>query len=289
MQTSERLADQPDVGDAVRSGELSGQQADAVSDAAQADPDATTELLAAASSQSLQDLRRTCRDHKAAADPNPDRTRQRHYQNRSCLTFTESDGQWRAILSGPSDFGARFEAAVRAEHDVQFRIDAEALRRGSVERGETCTIAGVGRVSLSAVKRLIPDAHLAYVIRDATNISVAHLGRQATAHQRTALAARGYECEVPTCRATHLLEIDHIQDWAFSKRTALDQLAWLCTHDHEQKSRGTHHLTGPPGNRTWRLTDGIAVSHGKPTRPTTPTQRRQAPTDRAGPRQPALI
>lgn len=386
LDTSARLKDQPDVAAAVRDGLLSGEQAEAVADAVAASPTAALDLLDAAATQSVADLKRTCRDTRHAADPDPDATRRRHHVNRSCKTWSESDGEWKAFLSGPADVGARFAAALRSEHDDVFAaaraaghrepdaayrldalltvmergaaaaesappaaagtaaphaaaaadrtaaahatpagdadasaddvahhpthrpaptnsgsgqvalrrrsgrqtkvivlVDAAALRRGSVAGGETCTIAGVGPVPLSAVKRLIPDAHLAYVLRDAHNTSVVHLGRQATAHQRTALEARGYECAVPTCRSTHLLEIDHVCDWAFSRRTVLDDLDWLCPHHHELKSRKGHRLTGPPGRRRWETDLGHVLSAPPDTIPPHPPDR-PAPADHPPPR-----
>ncbi|CAN5253186.1 hypothetical protein BH23ACT9_BH23ACT9_22560 [soil metagenome] len=237
------------------------------------------------------------------------------------------------MLSGPADYGARFDAAIRAEHDRMFRaahaagerepavayridavlavleqgagtdavnastvdadaldadaegaggaaaagrpgrrrsgretkviitVDAAALARGHVDGDETCDIAGIGRVSLSAVRALIPDAHIAYVITNGRDVSVAHLGRQVTAHQRTALEARGYECEVPGCRAAHLLEIDHVRDWAISRRTTLDDLAWLCMIHHDRKTTQGYKLTGPPGRRSWHDPNGHVIAH----------------------------
>ncbi|MEE8602629.1 HNH endonuclease signature motif containing protein [Euzebya tangerina] len=313
LATSISLQGNEQVAEAVRAGSLSAVQAEVVADAAEAAPDQTADLLAAARVQSVQDLKRTCRDTRAAADPDPAVTRRRHHRDRSFRAWSQSDGEWKAFLSGPADAGARIEAAIRSTHDQIFKtahaegrreqdtayrfdallatlegadadaadptapaaaaswpgtagrggrqtkviitVDAAALKRGHAERGETCHIAGVGRVPVEAVKEAIPDAHLAYVIRDAVDATVVHVGRQVTAAQRTALQARGYECEVPECRSTHLLEIDHTTDWAISRQTRLDQLAWLCRHHHRDKTRGTHRLTGPPGHRHWIQTN----------------------------------
>lgn len=89
---------------------------------------------------------------------------------------------------------------------VIVNIDIAALRRGRLAEGERCRIEGIGEVSLAAVKALIPDAHLAYVFRDAVDIkSVVHLGRQVTAHQRTAplapaaMSAKSRTATRPTC------------------------------------------------------------------------------------------
>jgi hypothetical protein len=90
--------------------------------------------------------------------------------------------------------------------------------------------------------------------------SVVHLGRQATAHQRTALLARGYVCEVPHCNAAHLLEIDHTRDWAFSHHTVIDELGWFCMPHHSDKTTRGHRLEGPPGRRRWVTSGGVEVS-----------------------------
>ena len=147
---------------------------------------------------------------------------------------------------------------------VIIRVDGSALVRGELADGETCEIAGIGQVALSAVREQIPDAHVAYVITHATDVTVAHLGRQVTAHQRTALQARGYRCEVPGCTADHLLEIDHVTGWAITKDTRLSDLAWLCTTHHRQKSRRHYRLLGPPGQRTWTSQTGVEISRDPP-------------------------
>lgn len=394
LKTSRQLHKQTTVADAIRRGELSAGQTEAITDTCEAAPDAQGELVDAAGTKSLSDLRQDCRDRRQRADDNRDATRRRHHHRRSLRWWRESDGEWRASLSAPADIGARFEAALRADHDAVFRaahaagqreddacyrldaliglvergsatrpddarpddaqaddarpgesradealdddptpddptpagdgaadvkaadsratdaqaddidpggdradttaedapaapagsgdsrpgrrpplrrsgrqttvivnVDVAALRRGRLVTGERCRIEGVGEVSLAAVKALIPDAHLAYVFRDGVDIkSVVHLGRQATAHQRTALLARGYVCEVPHCNAAHLLEIDHTRDWAFSHHTVIDELGWFCMPHHSDKTTRGHRLEGPPGRRRWVTSGGVEVS-----------------------------
>src|SRR3546814_1829660 len=69
--------------------------------------------------------------------------------------------------------------AVRPEKKVIALVDVEALNRGRVEGDETCEIAGVGPVSVSAVRRLLSEAFLTLVLRKGTDIcNVTHLGRQ---------------------------------------------------------------------------------------------------------------
>ena len=327
LKTSSQLVDQPDVEKAVADGTLSTDQAVVVSETVADAPEKAGELIGDATSQTLPELRKKARDIRTAADPDPEITRRRHLARRAFRSWTETDGEWKAFLSGPGDLGARIEAALRGEHDAVFRtahaagqreddacyrfdallnlleqhattnseradgseqvpdvpstqarrpsgtgrqtkviirVDGSALVRGEVADGETCEIAGIGQVALSAVREQIPDAHLTYVITNATDVTVAHLGRQVTAHQRTALEARGYRCEVPGCTADHLLEIDHVTGWAITRQTRLSDLAWLCTTHHRQKSRRHYRLLGPPGQRTWTTQTGVEISRDPP-------------------------
>ncbi|AXV09626.1 hypothetical protein DVS28_a4969 [Euzebya pacifica] len=267
LKTSSQLVDQPDVDKAVTDGTLSTDQAVVVSETVADAPEKAGELIVDATTQTLPELRKKARDIRTAADPDRETTRRRHLARRAFRSWTETDGEWKAFLSGPGDLGARIEAALRGEHDAVFRtahaagqreddacyrfdallnllegrtadgdagptpkgaaetpatgtaedgetvvrrprrtgrqtkviirVDGSALVRGELADGETCEIAGIGRVALSAVREQIPDAHVAYVITNGTDTCVAHLGRQVTAHQRTALEARGYQCEVP--------------------------------------------------------------------------------------------
>ncbi len=72
----------------------------------------------------------------------------------------------------------------------------------------------MGPVPVATARSLMADAFGAAVVTNGVDVfSVAHLGRSVTAHQRSALEARGYRCEVPGCGATRGLEIDHIHDW----------------------------------------------------------------------------
>ena len=145
--------------------------------------------------------------------------------------------------------------AVRPDKKVIAVIDVGALDRGSVEGSERCEIAGVGPVSVDAVRRLLGDAFLALVLTDGVDVrNVTHLGRQVTAHQRTALEARGGACEF--CGSTFRVEIDHIRGWALTHTTTIDDLSLKCWHCHDRKTRLGLRETGPPGNRRFLNPDG---------------------------------
>jgi len=164
------------------------------------------------------------------------------------------------LLSDPagdasSSSGVSRRQAVRPEKKVVAFIDAEALNRGSVEGEETCEIAGVGPVAVSAVRRLLSDAFLTLVFRKGTDVlNVTHLGRQVTAAQRTALEARGCRCE--RCGSRHLLDIDHNEGWTLTHDTRVEDLSWLCWHCHELKTRHHLRLVGPVGAKRLVRRDG---------------------------------
>lgn len=157
---------------------------------------------------------------------------------------------------GAADGGvSKRSQAVRPDKKVIAVVDLEALNRGRVEDGERCEIAGVGSVSVAAVRRLMSDAALAVVIKDGVDIcNVTHLGRRVTAHQRTALEARGGACEF--CGSTFRVEIDHVEGWALTHETKIDDLSLKCWHCHDAKTRHGLRETGPPGNRRLLCPDG---------------------------------
>ena len=132
------------------------------------------------------------------------------------------------------------------------RIDHAALVRGHTIPGEVCEIAGIGPIPVATARELARDAFLTAAVIDGFDVStVVHLGRSATAHQRTALEARGMVCAVPGCGIVHGLEIDHVDGWAITRKTRVEHLDWLCHFHHGQKTHKSYRLEGPPGNRTW--------------------------------------
>lgn len=150
------------------------------------------------------------------------------------------------------------------ESKVIALIDYDALRRGYTEGDETSEIVGVGPVPVSTVQAMLADSFLAAVVTDGVDVyNVAHIGRRVTAHMRTALEARGYQCEVPGCAATHNLQIDHVTGWRITHTTKLDDLAWLCLHHHPLKTHHRWQLIGPHGDRRW-LPPPQAASHDPP-------------------------
>jgi len=312
LSTSKRLRSQPKTDTAVRSGTVSPEQADEVSEGAGAAPEAEDELLDTARRAPMHDLRRRVAEERARADRDREARAARLHRNRGVRRWDDGDGMANLLLrlpgesmatvdarlkplidrafadakdagrfepveayaadvvrdlllsepaegesgtgsSGPSGVAGR--QAVRPEKKVVAFIDAEALNRGWVEGDETCEIAGVGPVAVSAVRRLLSDAFLTVVFRKGTDVlNVTHLGRQVTATQRTALEARGCRCE--RCGSRHLLDIDHNEGWTLTHDTRIEDLSWLCWHCHELKTRHHLRLVGPIGNKRLVRRDG---------------------------------
>ena len=131
-------------------------------------------------------------------------------------------------------------------------VDHAALVRGHVQDQECCVIQGIGPAPVATVRALLDDAFLGAVVSDGIDIrSVAHIGRRPTAAQWTALWVRDRTCVVPGCGVASGLEAHHLNGWAATKITRLDELALLCSHHHDLASYQGWILTGPPGQWAW--------------------------------------
>lgn len=105
LETGRRLADQPQVASAAIAGELSFEQAAAVSDGVAADPEKATELIDKAKRVSLAELNDEVAKIKAARSDQEQRRRARHAK-RSLRRWTDRDGAFQAHLYGHPEDGA---------------------------------------------------------------------------------------------------------------------------------------------------------------------------------------
>ena len=116
-----RKADRlPKTKDAMRRGDLSPEQADAVTDAASVDPGAEDDLLAAAANDTHKALRDKAAKAKAAATDDAARRRRIH-ERRSLRRGTDAEGAFWARLYGPGDAAAGFEELLRPFEELIFR------------------------------------------------------------------------------------------------------------------------------------------------------------------------
>jgi hypothetical protein len=297
LDTSRRLTEQRATDAALSAGQLSGEQARLVSDAAAAQPAAEHRLLAAARGRTTRDLKQRCLQVKANAHPDSHARHEAIHRSRACRTWTDAEGAWNLHVRHLPEVGAeveallapfthgRFEAgrrsgswepreayradalldlaraakagpgpkgARRADTKVFVHIDLETLQGAQLRPDSRCHVEGIGAVDPDHVRSILGEAFLVALVHDGREVrSVVHLGRQVTAHQRSALEARGYRCEVPGCEVTWGLEIDHTTQWSLTRTTTLDELAWACRHHHHERTHLGARLSGPVGNRRW--------------------------------------
>ena len=129
-----RLADQPDLADAARKGELSPQQTAAISDALASNPTADApQLLAKARQGSLRELRDECDRVKAAGDDDTEDRRKRIHDERLMRKVNHADGSAGVVLRGNPEDVARVYAAIASKREELFAI---ARREGRRERSE---------------------------------------------------------------------------------------------------------------------------------------------------------
>src|SRR5947208_4672970 len=131
LNASEKLAELPELEDAVRNGEPSGPQLNELASAAT--PDNEQQLVEAAKRQSFKQLRRTCANEKAKArSVERDEARhQRIHRERYFRSHTDADGAYCFEGKTTTAEGARIEAAVNAEADRVFKQAYAQGRRES--------------------------------------------------------------------------------------------------------------------------------------------------------------
>ena len=149
--------------------------------------------------------------------------------------------------------GARTTGTEGPRARVLVRVDASALRRGSLAPGERCEVAGVGTVSVATARELLGDALYNVVITDGSDVTaVTGTRRTIPTPLRIALLQRDPVCVVPGCDAGLGLEIDHWNsDYAKGGPTSLENLARVCKVHHDLHTYAGWQLAGGPGEWKW--------------------------------------
>ncbi len=131
-------------------------------------------------------------------------------------------------------------------HLAILRVDLTALIAGHTNPGETCEIAGLGPIAVSAARELLPDSILKLVITRGTDvINVTHLGRGPTTAQQVALLWSQPRCSVQGCNRHQHTQWDHRTPWATQRETHLNNIDGLCHYHHQQKT--LHNWALEPG------------------------------------------
>jgi hypothetical protein len=162
------------------------------------------------------------------------------------------------------------------------RVDAAALRRGRVDGGELCEIAGIGPVPVTVARDLLGEAIVKLVITNGVDVAnVTHLGRGPTTAQKIALMWANDTCHAESCHRRRI-EYDHRKPWAQTRHTRLDELDPLCEFHHDLKTRLGWALVPGKGKRPFvppddpRHPDTHSVRAG----PAAPDNRTTAATPR---------
>lgn len=148
---------------------------------------------------------------------------------------------------------ARWRSEGGRAPEILVRVDAAALRRGEVQAGEVCEIAGVGPVSVAAARELLGEGFFTLLVDDGVDIRTVTSTKRAIPRRVTkALLLRDAACVVPECPETEQLEIDHWGlDYSWGGPTAIDNLCRLCHVHHKMKTEQGWRLAGGPGRWEW--------------------------------------
>jgi hypothetical protein len=132
-ETAKRVEQLPATTDALRSGGLSVAQVTAVSEAAICKPDAESELLAAAKTESVRSLQDKARRVVLESRGSVEERYARQRKLRSFSSWTDDEGMVAGRFRLTPDAGAAFVNRIRAEADRQYR---QAYREGRRENPE---------------------------------------------------------------------------------------------------------------------------------------------------------
>lgn len=266
LAVADQAAAAPALDRALRGGEISIDQASVIAPAVALSPGDAEQLVAAAKTASMPELREAAaRSRARALGETRVVTHERAlHERRYCRTSILPDGGVRldavlgsvdgaAVLAALSREGDRLwhqapeitvdqsradalvslltgrgsDGSARVVADVLVRVDAAALVRGAADGDEMCEIAGVGPVSVGSVRSLLGDGFLTLLVQDGADIrTVTSTSRTVPRRVEKAVSLRDPRCVVPGCGASMRLEIDH---WRLDfSRHGLTELDNLC-------------------------------------------------------------
>ncbi len=121
LETSKALPALPATRRALVTGEVSSAQGAVIADAARLNPGAEGDLVRAAATVNLRELRDQAGRAKAAADPDPAATHARIHRNRRVTRFTDGEGALHLHAVGTTDEGAEILSELDRLTDEIFR------------------------------------------------------------------------------------------------------------------------------------------------------------------------
>ena len=185
LETAERVVQLPATNRALRAGQLSQEQAQAIASAAAACPEKEENLLSAASRESLKDLKDECARVRASALPDELHRLERVRRSRRVRTWTNSDGAFRLDASLTPADGATLLAALEPHKEQVFNEARKEGRRESFEAYAADALVRMAEASASGGGGSRKDAK-----------AVVHVRVDHSALVRGATEA-GEVCEIP--------------------------------------------------------------------------------------------
>lgn len=271
---SQCLATAPELGEAVRTAQVSLDQATIIARAEGEAPGSAAALVQVAKEQPMHVLREEARaqvladDRKALAARQHQARRASHWVTHQGMIHIEADlephigapivnrleaaarrrskdgkGSWEqhladafaGELSGDGTSGGKPEVVVLVSHEV--------AERGwtSVEDGERCEIPGVGPIDPAAAREIAQDAFISGVVFDGTDLrTMKRWGRSIPVEVRTALMLgkapefKGARCV--DCGNRFGLEMDHVVPLSEGGETSLANIEPRCELCHDKKT-----------------------------------------------------
>lgn len=247
--TARRLVDQPALDAVARRGEVSPEQAAAISEAAAANPTAEATLVERARVASLGELRDECERIRAAADHDAEERHRRIHAARSARRRSCPDGSaevvyrstrdevaevW-AVVSGHAD--AAFHAARRAgRHEPAEAYAADAvLAMARAAAGATSSGGGEGggrrrrAVPASIVVRVDWDALVRGFVAEGETCAIAGVGQVPVSVVRAMMESGDPFLAAVVTKGVDVVNVAHLgRRPTAHQRTALDWLAPTC-------------------------------------------------------------
>jgi len=287
LESSHKLRDLPKTQEALRKGELSSSQLNEIGPAAT--PENEGRLLDSARNEDARGLKKVCETEKRKARTEDDERRrhERIRKDRHYKSWTDHEGAYCYSGRTTADEGAKLEAAICAQADKEFKaayaegrrepagayrsdavlslitggggaVKTEVVIRVDADKlagGEGICETDQGPVPVDvAIGAMLAGAFVKVIATDGVDVTkVAHVGRTVPALLKTAIVERdGGRCVRPGCSSAHRLEVHHYRcDFAKGGPTTYDNLATLCSFDHDLVTTKGHRLAGKPGGWRW--------------------------------------
>ena len=296
--TGSALRALPATSQALGSGAINLDQADAIAKHATRETDAQLACMAVGKAPSAIALEaRKCVPPTVTDD-------QELYQRRR-LSMTWKDGRRELVFSGclPLEQGTAFEQAIwsiakgqraaakktgeildwqQSAADALVTLTGRSGSAGGVKRSPTTLIVhvsengpplleGSGPLSPETAERLTCDARRLTIKPQGRDLVHSRVGRCASYAQQRALHNRSSHCQYPGCTAARELEAHHLTPVAHGGKTEVENLILLCPRHHKLLHDHRIRTSGTGEHPAFASADGRAITTNQPHAPPVPS------------------